>query len=518
MTADTETKQKGLTKRALAGTVWSGISTAGKQALTFASVATVARLLGPGAYGLMGMAVIVTNFISNFRDLGTAVAIVQRPSVTRSLLSSLFWINVGVGALMSGLVVLTAPLVSAFFHSPTLTPILVWLALALFLASCGVVPNAILTREMSFKAIALTDLIAAAASYGVALTGALEGLGVWSLVFASITSAAVSSAGYWIGSTFRPRWEFNVAEVRSIARFSTHLSANGVVNYAYRNSDNLIVGRVLGDVQLGFYQMAYNLMLTPIQNISSVIASVLFPAFARIQDDNERFRNAYVRACMLTSIITFPVMAGLGVVADPLIRAVLGKQWLPTIPIFEILSVVGLLQSVQTTVGIIYQAKGRTDWMFRWSLFTLAVCVLAFVVGVRFGTIGVAVAYALANWGLLAIPCFAFPFRLIGLKLRHFAWALLPQFLVTVGMAACCLGWMRLLDHVSVTNPWARLISTSILGGLCYVVGMILFAHQALDHLEEIFESTDLPLARRVLFVIQRMRVKGFFNSRLIRP
>jgi hypothetical protein len=77
---------------------------------------------------------------------------------------------------------------------------------------------------------------------------------------------------------------------------------------------------------------------------------------------------------------------------------------------------------------------------------------------------------------------------------------------------------MRLLDHVSVTNPWARLISTSILGGLCYVVGMILFAHQALDHLEEIFESTDLPLARRVLFVIQRMRVKGFFNSRLIRP
>ncbi len=512
MTAETEPKRSGLTKRAIAGTAWSGISTVGKQALTFASVATVARLLGPSAYGLMGMAVIVTNFIANFRDLGTAVAIVQRPTVTRSLLSSLFWINVGFGLLLSALVVITAPLVAAFFHAPKLTAVLVWLALALFLASCGVVQNAILTREMSFKAIALTDLIASAASYAVALTGALGGLGVWSLVFASVTNAAVSSAGYWMGSSFRPRLEFNGEEVRSIARFSTHLSANGLVNYAYRNSDNLIVGRVLGDVQLGYYQMAYNLMLTPIQNISSVIASVLFPAFARIQHDNERFRGAYVRACMLTALITFPVMAGLGVVADPLIRAVLGTKWIPTIPIFQILSVVGMLQSVQTTVGIIYQAKGRTDWMFRWSLFTLGACVLAFVAGVRYGSIGVAVAYALANWGILAIPCFAVPFRLIGLRLRDFAAALAPQFLVTVAMAVCCFGWMLLLTHLSVASPWARLLSTTVVGGICYVSGILLFAHEALDYAEEILTSGDTLFFRRMLVVLQRMRVRSFFR------
>ncbi len=142
VTADTEAKHTTLTKRAIAGTAWSAISTAGKQALTLASVATVARLLGPGAYGLMGMAVIVTNFISNFRDLGTAVAIIHRPTITRTLLSSLFWINFAAGFLMSGLVIVTAPAVAAFFHAPALTGILVWLSLALFLASCGVVPNA----------------------------------------------------------------------------------------------------------------------------------------------------------------------------------------------------------------------------------------------------------------------------------------------------------------------------------------------------------------------------------------
>ncbi len=365
-----------------------------------------------------------------------------------------------------------------------------------------------LAREMSFQAIAVTDLAAAAASFAVALTGALSGLGVWSLVFASVTGAAVSSAGYWIGSRFRPRWEFNLLEVRSIARFSGHLSANGLLNYAYRNADNLIVGRVLGNVQLGYYQMAYNLMLTPIQNISSVIASVLFPAFARIQEDNQRFRLAYVRACMLTAIITFPVMAGLGVVADPLIRALLKKEWVPTIPIFQVLSVVGLLQSVQTTVGIIYQAKGRTDWMFRVSLLTFTVCLLSFVIGVRYGAIGVACAYAVANWTILIVPCFGIPFRLIGLKIRDFFAALLPQLGVTAAMVLCCMGWMHLLDYFSVSNPWTKLVSTSVVGAISYVCGMIVGAHQALDHLQEILQSAEKPYALRISNALQRIRLQ----------
>ncbi len=151
-------------------------------------------------------------------------------------------------------------------------------------------------------------------------------------------------------------------------QFSLNLSGFGIVNYASRNADNLIIGRVLGSIQLGYYQMAYNLMLAPIQNISSVISQVAYPAFSRIQDDNERFRSAYVRSCALIALVTFPVMAGLAVIADPLVRVILGSKWIGAIRIFEILAPVGLLQSVQTTVGQIYTAKARTDWMFRWGL------------------------------------------------------------------------------------------------------------------------------------------------------
>ncbi|MDQ2950487.1 MAG: oligosaccharide flippase family protein, partial [Acidobacteriota bacterium] len=186
MTAEPAARERGLTQRALAGTGWSTLSTAGRQVLTIASVSTVARLLGPDAYGLIGMAVIVTGFVSNFRDLGTAVAIIQRPTVSRSLLSSLFWINVLVGLTMFGVVSITAPLVADFFHTPGLTAILRVLSIALLLASCGVVHSAILTRDMAFKPLGLIDLLAAFTSFVVALSGALAGWGVWSLVFAGV--------------------------------------------------------------------------------------------------------------------------------------------------------------------------------------------------------------------------------------------------------------------------------------------------------------------------------------------
>ena len=507
MSAEVPSKVTGLTKRSLAGTGWSGISTVGKQLLTIASVTTVARILGPAAYGLMGMAVIVTNFVSNFRDLGTAMAIVQRPTVTRTLLSSLFWINLLMGFSMFLAVSGTAPLVATFFHAPELTNILRALAFSLFIASCGVVHSAVLNRDMSFKALAMTDLVAAAVSYAVALTGAWTGLGVWSLVFASVANSLCSSLGYWLTASFRPRWEFDIAEVKSIAKFSSNLSGFGLVNYVCRNADNLIVGRRLGSIPLGYYQMAYNLMLTPIQNISSVISGVLFPAFARIQDDNERFRHAYVRACMLTALITFPVMAGLGIVADPLIRAMLGKQWVATIPIFQILSVVGLIQSVQTTVGIIYQAKGRTDWMFRWSLLVLAVTLTAFLIGVQFGAVGVAWGYALCFVFILMVPGFWFPFRLIDLSILEFGRAMFPQLAVTASMVAVCGAWLVFLDRLGVYNAMLRLISTCLIGASAYVAGLWMARPPVLEHLGEIMANSEQKLLVRALFLMQRLRL-----------
>jgi PST family polysaccharide transporter len=311
--------------------------------------------------------------------------------------------------------------------------------------------------------------------------------------------------GYWAASGWHPRAEFDVEEVKAVTGFSLNLSGFGLVNYVSRNADNVIVGRVLGAAPLGNYQVAYNLMLTPLQNISSVIAQVTLPGFAQIQNEDERFRSAYVRSSSIISLITFPVMAGMGVVADPLIRAVLGQKWLGAIPIFEILASVGFVQSVQTLVGSIYIAKARTDWMFRFGVYNCAVVVIAFLIGVRFGTVGVAWAYCIAYLGFIVYPAFRIPFGLIGLKLTDYVNALLPQAFLSIIMVAVCWGWLRGLNVVHVSNVWLRLGSTSLLGAITYFAGLFTIRPRALGYAMDIFENSPHPLAAKGTALLRRM-------------
>jgi PST family polysaccharide transporter len=178
-------------------------------------------------------------------------------------------------------------------------------------------------------------------------------------------------------------------------------------------------------------------------------------------------------------------------VAHPLIIAVLGPKWIGAIRVFQILAPVGLVQSVQGSVGQIYVSKGRTDWNFRFGAVYCVVLVAAFLAGVRFGTIGVATAYCITYLGLLMIPGFIIPFRLIGLKLGAFASAMLPQLLLTGGMALLCWIWLHFLDSMSVTNPWIQLLSTSLLGAVVYTASMLLLWPTVMQHLENALSTSQ---------------------------
>jgi PST family polysaccharide transporter len=497
--------QTTLTQKAVKGTAWSTLSTVGRQLLQIASVTTVARVLGPGAYGIMAMAALLLAFVLSLRDLGTGMAIVQRLSVSNRLLSSLFWLNFLVGLVLAGFVAATSPLTAGFFHTPALIQILCVLSVSIWLTSCGIVHSSILLREMRYRSLAISDLGSALAGYIVALTFAHLGFGVWSLVFANVATAASGTLLYWFLSSWRPSLVFNRQELHSVAGFSLNLSGAVLVNFFARNADNIVIGRLRGQSELGDYQMAYNLMLTPISNISSMIGQITFPAFSRVQADNARFRSAYVRQSMIVGLLTFPIMTGMGILADPLIRVVLGTKWVGSIALFQILAPVGLVQSVATLVGNIYQAKARTDLMLRWALSATIALVVAFIIGAQFGTVGVASAYALTYLLLLAYPGFYVPFRLIGLRVRDYAAALLPQLLITAAMGSACLAWLWLLHSLSVHNSLLQLLTTSLLGACVYAGLLIRLRPPVMEALEEIMNGSGHPLVHRTVLIIQRL-------------
>ncbi|OGU34266.1 MAG: lipopolysaccharide biosynthesis protein, partial [Ignavibacteria bacterium GWB2_35_6b] len=357
-------------KHAVSGVKWSSTSQVGLQGLQFITTIVLARLLSPADYGLMGMTMVWIGFINIFKDLGTSAAIIQRKDLTETTLSSIFWINLAFGFIAMTILFIIASLISNFYHEPRLINMLRVLSCTFLIASISIMQQAILERDMAFDKVAKIELASVTFSSFIGIILAFLEAGVWSLVYKTVAEIALTTILLWIFVAWKPKMVFVWQEVKSVSKFSLNLTGFNIFNYFSRNTDYLLIGKFLGAQDLGYYTMVYRIMLFPLQNLSRVIGRVFFPIFSKIQDDNIRFKRVYLNVVGTIALVTFPMMVGLFAVSKPFVLTILGQQWKPIIILLMILSPVGMLQSVGTTVGIIYQAKGRTDWMFRWGIFS----------------------------------------------------------------------------------------------------------------------------------------------------
>jgi O-antigen/teichoic acid export membrane protein len=412
---------------------WVSISQLGRQVLLLVVTAVLARLLVPGDFGLMSLTLVVVGLLALIRDLGTSVTIVQVPALTGRLTATLFWANValGVGAVVG--VAVLAPFIAAAFGEPRLADIVTISAFAFSVSSLSVVQQALLERAMRFRRVATIELLAVFAGGTVAIAAALGGLGVWSLVAQAIATAAVSAVLYTVEGGWRPTREFSLTDLRSVAGFGLSVTGFNVFNYAARNADYVLIGAALGAGPLGQYTLAYRVMLYPLQAVSSVISRATFPVYARLQADDTRFRELYLQAVSLIAVIAFPMVFGVMATSDRLVAVVFGPNWAEAGQVLAILAPIGLVQVIVTTVGPLYQAKGRSALMLAWGTASGTLTVVAFAIGLRWGLIGVAAAYLVVTV-VTAYPGLAVPYGLIGLKVR--------SMLATVARPAVCGGTM----------------------------------------------------------------------------
>jgi O-antigen/teichoic acid export membrane protein len=291
------------------------------------------------------------------------------------------------------------------------------LSLTFLSSSVYAVQQSLLVREMHFNRLAKIDLWTTLLASVTGIGAALLGSGVMSLVYQSLvgsffTMVLTMRAGRW-----RPRFIFRWDELKSVGSYSLNLTGFNVFNYFARNADYLLIGKFLGARNLGYYTLAYRLLLYPLTAVSDVVARVMFPVYSRVQDDNRTFREMYLRVAGAIALITFPMMLGLMSTGRAFVFSFYGAKWEPIIILLLILAPVGLVQSILTTVGLIYQAKGRTDWMFRWGIVAGLATAISFVVGLPFGITGVSISYAV-TCGFLLYPGFAIPGKLIELSFR----------------------------------------------------------------------------------------------------
>lgn len=394
----------------------------------------VARIVAPEAYGLLGMAMVLTGFMTEFRTLGLGAAIVQRKSCSDRFLNTIFWTSIGLGFAFATCVVVAAPLVGWFYADKRVSVITAALSLSFVLSAPSVVPGALLSRRMEFKRLAFIDIATNISRGIIAVTLATMGFGVWALVATGLVGALMNtSASYWACS-WRPRLTFSRDELKSTFGFGANLTGFTAVNYVSRNVDNFAIATHLGPAALGHYSLAYRLLLLPRDIITNIVTRVLFPTLSRQQQDDEVFRSTYLRSCSAIALFSMPMMYGVAAIADVLVTGVLGQKWAPAILPIKILAPIGVLHSIQATTGQIHLCKGRTDLMFRLSILSAATIGVASFAAIPWGLVGVSSAvcftYVLISW-----PIMHFSYSIVpGLQIRHLLAAIAPSFLCATTM------------------------------------------------------------------------------------
>jgi len=462
-----ESEVQYLRLRVFSGVRWTAGGQLATQFIGFGVNVVLARLLMPADFGLLAMSLVGVELLDIFKTMGTRTAVIREKEVSNELLSSIFFLNCFLGLFLTGFVAIGAPLLGWLYGDPRVSEILRVLSVMFIISSLGVVPGALLHRDMRFNRLAAVAWADALTNGFVVIVLAFRGWGVWALVAAVIARSVSSVVLFWVFSGWRPWFYFRWSEIRKVHRFGLYLTGQQVFNLLIRNAHNLIIGRFLGPTPLGYYSMAFRLYRFPVQAISGVIRTVLFPALSRVQDDNLKIRTAYLRACGAISLVALPLMGGMWALATPFVYVVFGSKWVPMIPLLIILAPVGFLNSILATVGVLYTVKGRTDWLFYWEIVLGTAIVLSCFLGLPWGILGVATGFAITTI-LLAYPSFAIPFHLIDLRLPELFSALRSYMVATAIMVPIVLTSRLILeryglDHIPV------LLASAGLGGVVYV-------------------------------------------------
>jgi O-antigen/teichoic acid export membrane protein len=383
------------------------------------------------------MAAVALAFVTPLNEMGMGAALVQRKDLSPAHAGSVFWFQVGLTLSAAIALALAAPLIAAFFARDDLAPLLRALCCTLPLGAMAAAPQALLLRRLRFGHVAFVETFALAASGALAVGLALAGWGVWSLVAQSVAGAVFTAALMLPLSGFnplspaaRPAW----ARLRELARFSAPLTGYQILNFFSRNLDDVLIGRFLGAQALGYYGMAYRIMMFPLQKVSGIVGRVSFPTFASMGDDVARIRPVYLKSVQYIALLTFPLMAAVMVTAPELTRAAFGPQWAPVAPLVRVLALAGMAGAVGTTVGSLFLARGRSGLMLAWEVIASCVYILAIVAGLWWGLMGVAVAYTAASLALWPIS-HAVANRLIDLRMGPFLRALVPAAGLAAGLA-----------------------------------------------------------------------------------
>lgn len=480
------------------GLKWQFINIVGRQLLSFVVFTTLARLLEPASFGLIGLVGVYLSFVTMFADQGIGAALIQRRELTREHLDTAFWFNVACAlTLCLGTIGFAGPL-AVLLGEPTLVPLLRCASLSLVITAVSTIHSTLFVKEMDFRRPVIRTLIANSAGGIVGVGMAVSGCGVWALIGQQLAVAIAGATFLWSVSDYRPAFRFSFKHLRELLEVSSSVFASSLVWFASSRLDQIIIGRFAGVPALGLYVVAGKLPELAKMVSNQPIAEVSLPALSKLQADHPRMCQAIYQGMQLNAAISFAVFVGIAAVAPDLVVLLFGAKWASAGSVCALLSIYTLCNTLAVFFHPALLASGGAGKYVLLNIWHAAGVLVVCLVGIRFG-IEYLVLGLIINGLIVSVPALLFLRNRVGLSPLRYCQPCLAPCLCAILMFGATFAIGTLLP--AQTPLILRLVCKIIIGATVYIGGMYMFARVFLTNLIETVTRAIRPARPAVTLV-----------------
>jgi O-antigen/teichoic acid export membrane protein len=458
------------------------------QAFTWVLFIMLARILDPEDFGLMALSIFFINFFNFISEFGLSSALIQKEDLDDDEINSSFWFVVLFnGAMYVFTFILSYP-IGMFYNNEKLAILIQVLGINFIISSFRIIPLCLLAKQLEFvkgaKAEFYSNVVSSILMYFLALLG----FGVWSLIAGSILQNIFSTALMYYYCPWWPRPVFQFHKIKKMLSFGMSVNASKILLYLSDNSDNLIVGKVLGEKSLGFYNMSFVLGTMPIKKTGAIIYHIIFPVFSQLQNDGAMLRRYFLKTNKYIALFAFPATIGLLMISDSFVAVALGEKWTPMVLPLKILCGIGVMKSMSITLTPLLYSKWKANIILKYSLFSALTLPMAFYAGTEFGIAGVAIAWVVV-YPFIFFPLLRLALKEVTISIYDYAANLGHAVIGTI----CMVATVALFQYNASTNDYVQLIGSCFVGVLSYSLVLFFISKETIVE----FKNTLFSLRKR---------------------
>lgn len=386
-----------LTSKTVRGIKWNSVATVSNAIIQLGHSAIIARILDPGAFGLMAMSAVVLGFGAYFAQMGMGQALINKEHLSKEDIQVAFTSSFILGVIFFALGWICAPLSVHIFNNPELVSVLRITCFTLLITGLNSTSTSLLRRNLEFKRLAIVQIASYLVGYVfVGITLAYLGYGVWSLVYAGICQSLLVTVLSYIYAPHSLSLSFEWKYYKPLFDFGSKMSFISFLDFLGTNLDAFLIGRFLGETSLGLYNRAFILIKQPVGLVVQTVSRVLFPAFSRIQSEIERLKKVYLFSVSSVVLVVFPICCSISVASEQIVNIMLGEKWAAAVPILQVLAFTTPFRVLMHFSGIICDATGTLTFKAMLHIFYFVALAILFFMLKSFGIMGFAYAVLLA--------------------------------------------------------------------------------------------------------------------------